>query len=113
SRDATRRAPGGISFTHDMGAHNNFSPRGVSSYELAHLKGCFSFMTQEQLCNWILLACCYIAKTGDANWLRENARLIDACAASMRARAHSDTGLMIHDSARCEEGAEITTYDSL
>ena len=35
-------APGGISFCHDMGAHNNFSPKGRSSYELANLTGCFS-----------------------------------------------------------------------
>ncbi|HEX3358369.1 MAG TPA: glycoside hydrolase family 52 protein, partial [Tepidisphaeraceae bacterium] len=112
-RDAKRRAPGGISFSHDMGAHNNFSARGTSSYELAHLKGCFSFMTQEQLCNWILLAACYVAKTGDTHWLRQNRHIIDACAASMRARANPQTGLMTHDSDRCEEGWEITTYDSL
>ena len=48
---------------HDMGAHNNFSPQGRSSYELANLTGCFSYMTQEQLCNWILTAGCYMAKT--------------------------------------------------
>ena len=28
-----------------MGAHNNFSPQGRSSYELANLTGCFSYMT--------------------------------------------------------------------
>jgi len=54
------RKPGGISFTHDMGAHNNFSPKGRSSYELANLTGCFSYMTQEQLCNWICAHCCSI-----------------------------------------------------
>jgi hypothetical protein len=27
----TRTLPGGISFTHDQGAHNNFSPHGHSS----------------------------------------------------------------------------------
>ena len=112
-RNAKSHAAGGISFCHDMGAHNNFSPRGTSSYELAHLKGCFSFMTQEQLCNWILLAACYVAKTGDTHWLRQNRHVIDACAASMRARANPQTGLMAHDSARCDEGWEITTYDSL
>ena len=31
-----------------MGAHNNFSPQGRSSYELANLTGCFSYMTVEQ-----------------------------------------------------------------
>ena len=34
-------AQGGLSFTHDMGVHNNFSPEGTSSYELAELTGCF------------------------------------------------------------------------
>ena len=48
--------PGGIWFCHDMGVHNNFSRPGHSSYELPHLTGCFSYMTQEQLCNWVLLA---------------------------------------------------------
>ena len=36
--------PGGVSFCHDMGAHNNFSPQGRSSYELANLTGCFSYI---------------------------------------------------------------------
>ena len=49
--------PGGLSFTHDMGAHNNFSPHGHSSYELPELDAvCFSYMTAEQLCNWTLIA---------------------------------------------------------
>jgi hypothetical protein len=103
----------GVSFTHDMGAHNNFSPRGQSSYELAHLRGCFSYMTQEQLCNWILLAACYVAKTRDAHWVQENRHLIELCAQSMRARASAETGIMVRDSSRCAGGAEITTYDSL
>jgi hypothetical protein len=103
----------GISFAHDMGAHNNLSPQGHSSYELPRLTGCFSYMTQEQLCNWILLAACYVAKTGDVDWLRQNQHVVEACAASMRARANPRTGIMAHDSARCEGGSEITTYDSL
>ena len=63
--DDSRRSPGGISFTHDMGVHNNFSPPGTSSYELKNLTGCFSYMTAEQLCNWSLLAATYVLKTGD------------------------------------------------
>jgi hypothetical protein len=103
----------GTSFSHDMGAHNNFSPQGSSSYELPRLKGCFSFMTQEQLCNWILTASCYVAKTNDLDWLNHNWHVIDACAQSLRARANPRTGVMLHDSSRCEGGWEITTYDSL
>ena len=108
-----RLQAGGVSFAHDMGVNNNFSAAGHSSYELAHLNGCFSYMTQEQLCNWVLTAACYVAKTGDTRWLLENAHLLDACADSMRARANPRTGVMERDSARCAEGQEITTYDSL
>jgi xylan 1,4-beta-xylosidase len=105
--------PGGVSFCHDMGINNHFSPPGHSSYELPHLTGCFSYMTQEQLCNWVLTAACYVAHTADTRWLMAHAHLFDACAESMRARANPRTGLMIHDSARCAGGQEITTYDSL
>lgn len=109
----SERARGGVSFCHDMGINNNFSATGHSSYELPHLKGCFSYMTQEQLCNWVLMAVCYVTATRDIGWLLANKHLVDSCAASMRARANPRTGLMTHDSARCEEGQEITTYDSL
>ncbi len=105
--------PGGISFCHDMGVNNNFSRPGNSSYELAHLTGCFSYMTQEQLCNWVLIAACYVAKTNDTAWLAEQAHVLAACAESMRARANPRTGVMTYDSARCAGGKEITTYDSL
>ena len=57
-----------------MGAHNNFSPKGRSSYELANLTGCFSYMTVEQLCNWILTAGCYMAKTRDVDVAEEATR---------------------------------------
>jgi hypothetical protein len=106
--------PGGISFCHDMGANNNFSRPGNSSYELPHLTGCFSYMTQEQLCNWVLTAACYVAGTGDTAWLVEHAHVLAACAESMRARANPRTGVMAFDSSRCGAGGqEITTYDSL
>src|SRR5262249_28263910 len=105
--------PGGLSFCHDMGVNNNFSRTGHSSYELANLNGCFSYMTQEQLCNWILLASCYVARTNDMNWLSASAHLIRACADSLRNRANLRTGVMTYDSARCGPGQEITTYDSL
>jgi hypothetical protein len=104
--------PGGLSFCHDMGAHNNFSPRGRSSYELANLTGCFSYMTVEQLCNWVLTAGCYVAKTRDLAWLKSNKTVVDACLASMINRS-GDVGFAQFDSTRCAGGQEITTYDSL
>jgi len=110
---ASQLLPGGISFCHDMGINNNFSSPGNSSYELPHLKGCFSYMTQEQLCNWVLMAASYVVATRDIDWLLANKHLLDACAQSMAARANPRTGLMIYDSARCADGREITTYDSL
>jgi xylan 1,4-beta-xylosidase len=109
----SERVHGGVSFCHDMGINNNFSPPGHSSYELPHLKGCFSYMTQEELCNWVLMAVCYVTATRDVAWLLANKHLLDGCAASMKARANPRTGLMTHDSARCADGQEITTYDSL
>jgi xylan 1,4-beta-xylosidase len=106
------KKPGGISFCHDMGAHNNFSPKGRSSYELANLTGCFSYMTVEQLCNWVLTAGCYVAKTRDIAWLKSNKTVVDACLASMINRS-GDVGFAQFDSTRCAGGQEITTYDSL
>lgn len=104
-------APGGLSFTHDMGAHNNFSPPGHSSYELPDLTGCFSYMTAEQLCNWILIAATYAMSTEDVQWVKRNYSNLIACLESMRVRCASGTvGL---DSSRCGTGSEITTYDSL
>lgn len=104
--------PGGMTFCHDMGAHNNFSRFGHSSYELPNLTGCFSYMSLEQLCNWILLAACYVNRTGDRDWLRKNRPTIEACAQSMLNRG-GDLGFAQFDSSRCQSGAEITTYDSL
>jgi len=110
--------PGGISFTHDMGVLNHFTPAGHSSYECDHLHGCFSHMTMEQLLNWVLCAVTYAEKTGDVKWLRRRQSVLLACAESMRRRDNPDPkkrdGVMKHDSARCGlDGSEITTYDSL
>ncbi len=111
-KDDSRRAPGGISFAHDMGVHNNFSPPGTSSYELKNLTGCFSYMTAEQLCNWSLLAATYVLKTGDLAWARLNQHVLAACVSSLVNRG-GETGYVHYDSSLCERGAEITTYDSL
>lgn len=106
--------PGGISFCHDMGAHNIFSPRGHSSYELPELDAvCFSYMTGEQLANWTIIAATYVAATGDVNWARQNAHVLTACLDSLRNRG-GESGIPEFDSTRCgANGSEITTYDSL
>ncbi len=110
--DPSSYSPGGISFAHDMGVHNNFSPQGTSSYELKNLTGCFSYMTAEQLCNWSLLAATYVLKTEDLDWARLNQHVLAACVSSLVNRG-GDTGYVHYDSSLCEKGAEITTYDSL
>ena len=113
-----RVARGGVSFTHDMGVTNQFTPPGRSSYECDHLHGCFSHMTMEQLLNWICCAVTYAEKAGDTAWLRGHQKLLLACAESLRRRDDpvpaKRTGLLKWDSHRCgADGGEITTYDSL
>jgi hypothetical protein len=114
---AGERFPGGISFAHDMGVANVFSPRGKSSYELSGLKGCYSYMTQEQLANWILCAGVYWAGSGDDLWLKERQQIIGRCLASMANRDGADDGsrdgVMDLDSCKTGGGAEITTYDNV
>jgi hypothetical protein len=109
--------PGGISFCHDMGANNNFSPCGHSAYEMPHRVGRFSYMTQEGLCNWILIAASYVARTGDLHWLRQNMATVLSCVTSMVNRDHPvqerRDGIMCCDSARCGRGRETTTFDTL
>ncbi len=106
------RKPGGISFCHDMGAHNNFAPEGRSSYELANLTSTFSYMTVEQLCNWILTAACYVAKTRDKEWLKKSRKVVKDCLTSMVNRG-GEVGFAQYDSTKTAGGQEITTYDSL
>ncbi len=107
----------GLSFTHDMGVNNFFSPAGHSSYECDNIKGCFSHMTMEQLLNWVLCACTYAEHTGDRAWLRAQKKTLLACADSLHHRDDPDPkkrdGILKHDSSRVGDGAEITTYDSL
>ncbi|OBR65794.1 beta-xylosidase [Paenibacillus oryzae] len=109
--------PGGISFTHDMGVGNDFSRPGYSCYEQAGLDGCFSYMTHEQLVNWVLCAAVYVNHTGDNDWLAKRLPLLEECLVSMMNRDNPDpakrNGIMGLDSSRCKGGAEITTYDSL
>lgn len=108
---------GGISFAHDQGVSNTYSPNGYSSYEVKNQDGCFSYMTQEQLCNWILCAAIYVNSTGDKDWLRRRMGIVSDCLDSMQNRDHHDKnkrdGIMDLDSDRCGLSSEITTYDSL
>ena len=104
----------GISFTHDCGTHHTFTPEGSSSYEISGIDGCWSYMTQEQLCNWILMAGMYHYHTKDTKWLRGKSSVIRGCLESMINRTDgNEYGIMQIDSSKCEGGAEITTYDSL
>lgn len=103
----------GISFTHDMGVFNSFTPRGTSSYELSGVSGCFGYMTYEELLNWILCASAYGIKTGNKSWVKENTKVFKECLASLVARDKNNDGIMDLDSSKCQGAYEITTYDSL
>jgi len=109
--------PGGLSFTHDQGVANHISRPEYSTYELFGLDGCFSHMTHEQLCNFVLCAGVYLTATDDADFLDRHAGTLTDCLTSMVNRDHIDPeqrdGIMSLDSSRCMGGAEITTYDSL
>ena len=110
--------PGGISFTHDMGHHNNFPPQGYSSYEISGIdRKCFSYMTHEQLVNWICCTGVYVAQTNDKEFLTRHLKTAKDCYTSMLHRDHPDpaqrNGVMGCESSRCNGGGEITTYDSL
>lgn len=109
--------PGGISFTHDMGVANVLKPPGYSSYELSGLDGCFSYMSHEQLVNWVLTAALYVEQTQDHDWVAKNFDVFIECFESMQNRDHPDpeqrNGLMGLDSSRVMGGSETTTYDSL
>lgn len=110
--------PGGISFTHDMGVANHFSPQGHSSYEVSGLdRECFSQMTCEQLVNWICCAGVYYTGTLDDDFLRRNRGVLVDCLESLLNRDHpipeKRDGIMKFESSRTWPGGEITTYDSL
>ncbi|MEM9882217.1 MAG: glycoside hydrolase family 52 protein [Planctomycetota bacterium] len=109
--------PGGVSFTHDQGVANHFTPAGYSCYELPGLSGCFSYMTCEQLINFVCCVATYDHATGDHGWTAKHADLLGDCLDSLLNRDHPDpaqrNGVMGLDSSRTGGGAEITTYDSL
>lgn len=113
----TEEYPGGISFTHDIGVANVFSRPQYSAYELAGLDDCFSYMSHEELVNWLVSALVYIEQTKDREFVDSMLPTLRACFDSMLNRDHPDSsrrnGLMGLDSNRTQGGAEITTYDSL
>ena len=108
---------GGIAFTHDMGVANNFAPAGHSGYEQSGLTGCFSYMSSEELLNWVLTAGLYVRDTQDFDWAKKRRQVWLDCLSSLENRDHPKpeerNGVMGLDDARCQGGAEITTYDSL
>ncbi|WP_234124665.1 glycoside hydrolase family 52 protein [Clostridium hydrogenum] len=103
----------GLAFTHDMGTYDGFSPEGYSSYELPNLTGCFSYMTHEELLNWILTGAVYGLKLKDYAWLNKNKEVFKDCFESLVLRDNNFDGIMDLDSSRSRNGSEITTYDSL
>ncbi|MGB8451580.1 MAG: glycoside hydrolase family 52 protein [Anaerocolumna sp.] len=112
-----KKYEGGLTFCHDMGVANQFSRSGYSAYEKAGLTGCFSYMSHEQVVNWLCCALVYDKQSGDREWLQTHMDTIEACFQSMLNRDHpcedKRNGVMGLDSTRTEGGAEITTYDSL
>ena len=113
-----RLLPGGVSFTHDMGVMNTWSPDGRSSYEVDGLdRICFSHMSCEQLTNWVLAAGLYWAQSRDQGFLVRHQGLLVECQTSLLNRDHPlparRRGYMQCEDERCRGGGEITTYDSL
>jgi hypothetical protein len=116
--DPTRLLPGGVAFCHDMGVQNTWSPDGSSAYEVEGLdRACFSFMSCEELTNWVLCAGIYWTRTRDTAFLAHHAGLLVECQRSLLNRDHPDStqrrGWMQCEDERCRGGGEITTYDSL
>ncbi|PWH12665.1 MAG: hypothetical protein DDG60_12205 [Anaerolineae bacterium] len=107
----------GISFTHDQGSYNVFSPRGYSSYEISAQPGCYSYMTHEEVLNWTLAAALYLHKTDDRPWAEARRALFRECYRSILNRDHLDPaqrdGIPDINSSRAEGVDEITSYDSL
>lgn len=109
--------PGGISFPHDMGVANNITRPGHSVYEMRGLTGCFSYMTHEELVNWLWCGLVYMAQTGDDAWFEKRRAVFSDGLESLCNRDNPDpekrNGVMGLDSSMCAGGSEITTYDSL
>lgn len=106
--------PGGLCFGHDQGNMTQYAPHGSSGYERSNQRGCYSFMTLEQLLNGIYVLAAG-AIDGDPRCMAAPwSDLLD----SMLNRDNPDfsrrTGILKMGSDRVgPQGAEITTYDAL
>jgi len=114
----TAPAAAALSFCHDQGVGMQWSPAGHSAYEQPDIPGqCFSYMSYEELTNFILCLALYCNRTGDLSYAQRRRGLMHACFESLLLRDHPDPakrrGIMGGDGARTGTGAEITTYDSL
>ena len=103
----------GLAFCHDQGVADCFSAHGYSVYEMPNLVDCFSYMSYEETLNWTLTSCLYCYNTGDLQWAKKHRPTFEAILDSLMARDQNGDGVMDVDSSRCEQGSEITTYDSL
>lgn len=103
----------GLAFCHDQGVADCFTSPGFSVYELPNLTDCFSYMSYEETLNWALTACLYTHNTSNLPWARAHRSTFEAILSSLIARDQNGDGVMDTDSSRCEDGSEITTYDSL
>lgn len=115
--DNSQKYPGGIGFNHDMGVANIFAKPQFSCYELGGLNGCYSYMTHEELVNWLCCAAVYIIQTQDFQWLAKHEAVFIECFQSLLNRDHplpeQRDGIMNLDTSRAQGGTEITTYDCL
>ena len=103
----------GLAFCHDQGVADCFTTKGFSVYELPNLTDCFSYMSYEETLNWTLTACLYVSNTSNLLWANQHRSTFEAILSSLIARDQNGDGIMDTDSSRCEDGSEITTYDSL
>lgn len=112
-KDGTKKK-GEICFYHDQGIHNMFTSGTSSAYELSGgINGGFSYMTCEEILNWLLTASIYGIKGNNRAWLQKNFDVFCRLFNSIIVRDENDDGVMDKQSSKCETGAEITTYDGL
>jgi len=110
--------PGGLCFTHDMGSYTTYSPPGEGGYERSGVKGCYSFMTTEELLNGVYCVAAYALSTCDLDWADKRREIARELLESMEHRDHHDpdvrNGLLEAESMKCgADGCEITSYDCL
>ena len=106
--------PGGITFTHDMGNTNHFTPSQRSVYEKSGLHGCFSHMSHEELVNWLVCALLYAKQSGDTAWRKKNLPTFQKILTSLLNRHHPEPAqpdrVIPLDHSPCPGARENTTY---